>query len=161
MSRVTSLASELLKIKQPCGRALGTPGLATAQIGPILRGPQFPGFEGMQALLKFPFLPAIPRPAAAAGGLLCFPAQLLRPGFPGLCPVLFWLLDLLQTGSWQRSPRAQPKLPLSLGSWPLQYGQKRWAGANWHKSLKSQRMILRRAAGRSARRTPPSAELFH
>lgn len=54
MSRVTSLALELLKINQQCGRALRRPGLATAQIGHIPSGPQFPVFEGMQPLLKFP-----------------------------------------------------------------------------------------------------------
>lgn len=48
--------------------------MATAQIGHILSGPQFPVFEGMQSLLKFPSCLTFP-------GLLLLLLLLRRAGF--------------------------------------------------------------------------------
>ena len=105
LSRATLSTPALLKSNSSVGRSSSRPGSATAQTLLLSLWPQFPPLETMWPLWKFLLWPDIPQPAAAAaGGLLSFHAQLLWPGPPPLCPVLFLLLDLLQTHSWQSSP---------------------------------------------------------
>lgn len=65
-----------------------------------------------------------------------FPRSAALAGLPRALPCFVFAAGPTTDGLLAAQPRAQPKLPLSLSSWPLQYEKKRWAGANWQKSQK-------------------------
>lgn len=71
-----------------------------------------------------------------AGGLLCFHTQLLWLGPPWALPCFVFAAGPTTDATLAAQPGAQPRLPLSLSSWLLQYEQKRWAGANWQEPPK-------------------------
>lgn len=105
LSRVTLLKAEQLKPNSSGDRPsedISTPGLVTAHICHMSSGSQFPGLKRMQPLQKLPSTACDSFPGRAG----CFVSTLSCSGWglPGLCPVLFLLLDPLQTQPWQRSP---------------------------------------------------------
>lgn len=92
------------KIQQRCGQVLSRPGSATAQILLLSLWPQFPFLETMWPLWKFPSSLTFHSRLLLLAGFFVSTLSCSGRGLPRLCPVLFLLLDLLQTRSWQSSP---------------------------------------------------------